>query len=163
MFNPRGISGVQQFPQWQNRQGQKFTSDYYIYGVGPGTNGAMGTMATSSTANSVITIQADSDFEWDYTTVYGEIDGATASPLPDNIDIPISVLISDGGSGRQLFNQPIPVTSLAGLGREPYILPQKRIFMGKSTVNFFFTNFSATIQVDNFFLSLHGRKIFSFG
>src|SRR5262249_35859847 len=95
-----------------------------------------------------------------YTTVYGEINGATASPLPDNIDIPISVLITDGGSGRQLFNQPIPVTSLAGLGREPYILPQKRIFMGKSTVTFAFLNFGG-VTVNNFFLSLHGRKIFS--
>lgn len=155
------MRGIQQFPVWQNANGQKFTSDYYIYGVGPGTNGAMGNMAAGATANTQITIQADSDFEWDYTTVYAEINGATASPLPDNIDIPVSVLISDGGSGRQLFNQNIPITSLGGLGREPYILPQKRIFMGKSTVNFSFTNFSSGTQVNNLFLSLHGRKIFS--
>lgn len=154
------MRGIKQFPEWQNAQGQRFTSDYFIYGVGPGTNGAIGNLANGATANSVITIQADSDFEWDYTTVYGEINGATASPLPDNIDIPISVLISDGGSGRQLFSQAIPVTSLAGLGREPYILPQKRIFMGKSTVNFSFVNFGG-VTVNNFFLSLHGRKIFS--
>ncbi len=153
-------SGIQQFPVWQNSSGQKFTSDYYLYGVGPGTNGAIGNIASAATANTQITIQADSDFEWDYTTVYGEINGATASPLPDNIDIPISVLITDGGSGRQLFNQAIPVTTLAGLGREPYILPQKRIFMGKSTVNFSFLNFGAA-TVNNFFLTLHGRKIFS--
>lgn len=155
------MRGIQQFPVWQNQQGQKFTSDYYIYGVGPGSNGAIGNLASGVTANTQITIQADSDFEWDYTTVYGEINGATASPLPDNIDIPVSVLISDGGSGRQLFNQNIPITSLAGLGREPYILPQKRIFMGKSTVNFSFTNFSGSLTVNNLFLSLHGRKIFS--
>src|SRR6516165_1664323 len=115
------MRGVQQFPVWQNAQGQRFTSDYYIYGVGPGTGGIIGNLATSAAANVNITIQADSDFEWDYTTIYGEINGATASPLPDNIDIPVTVLITDGGSGRQLFNQPIPVTSLAGLGREPYI------------------------------------------
>lgn len=155
------MRGIQQFPVWKNAEGQKFTSDYYIYGVGPGTNGVIGNLASGVTANVSITIQADSDFEWDYTTVYGEINGATASPLPDNIDIPVSVLITDGGSGRQLFNQNIPVTSLAGLGREPYILPQKRIFMGKSTVNFSFTNFSGSLTVNNLFLSLHGRKIFS--
>jgi hypothetical protein len=153
--------GVQQFPVWTNQQGQKFTSDYYIYGIGPAANGAIGAMAPGAISNQQITIQADSDFEWDYTTIYGEIDGATASPLPDNIDIPVTVLISDGGSGRQLFSQAIPVTSLAGLGREPYILPQKRIFMGKSTVNFQFTNFSGAVTVDNLFLCLHGRKIFS--
>jgi hypothetical protein len=153
--------GIQQFPVWQNQSGQKFTSDYFLYGVGPGANGAQGTLAHTATAKTVITIQADSDFEWDYTTVYGQISGAAASPLPDNIDIPISVLISDGGSGRQLFNQQIPVTTLAGLGREPYILPQKRIFMGKSTVTFNFTNFDPVIDVLNFFLTLHGRKIFS--
>jgi hypothetical protein len=155
------MRGVQQFPVWQNSQGQKFTSDYYIYGVGPGANGIRGNLAAGIAANVNITVQADSDFEWDYTTVYGEINGATASPLPDNIDIPVSVLITDGGSGRQLFNQPIPVTSLAGLGREPYILPQKRIFMGKSTINFAFLNFDGTLTVNNLFLSLHGRKIFS--
>lgn len=152
--------GVQQFPQWQNSSGQRFTSDYFIYGIGPGTNGAIGNLASAATSQQQITIQADSDFEWDYTTVYGQINGATASPLPDNIDIPITVLITDGGSGRQLFNAPIPVTSLAGLGREPYILPQKRIFMGKSTVTFAFVNFGSA-TVNNFFLSLHGRKIFS--
>lgn len=155
------MRGIQQFPVWQNSDGAKFTSDYYIYGVGPGVNGTIGNLIAGASANVQITIQADSDFEWDYTTVYAEIDAATASPLPDNIDIPVTVLISDGGSGRQLFNQPIPVTTLAGLGREPYILPQKRIFMGKSTVTFNFTNFDGALQVDNLFLSLHGRKIFS--
>ena len=156
----RGLSGISQFPQWSNQNGQKFTSDYFVYGVGPAANGAIGNMAGAAVANSQITIQADSDFEWDYTSIYAEINDATLTTAFDNIDIPITVQITDGGSGRQLFNQPIPVTSLAGLGRQPYILPQKRIFMGKSTVNFFFTNLSGT-QINNIMLSLHGRKIFS--
>ena len=156
----RGISGVQQFPQWTNTQGQKFTSDYFVYGVGPAPNGIIGNLAANAQANSQINIQADSDFEWDYSTVYAEIAGATLTTAFDNIDIPVTVLITDGGSGRQLFNQPIPITTLCGLGRLAYVLPQKRIFMGKSTVNFFFTNLSAT-AINNLMFSLHGRKIFS--
>lgn len=149
---------MDQFSKWQSG-GQWYTDDYFLYNVGPGVNGAAGALGPAAAAQTQITIQADSNFEWCYTTFYAELNGATA-PNVDNIMVPVSLNIVDGGSGRNLFNQAIPISTLAGVGREPYPLPKKRIFMGKSTVNFFWLNFSGAATYNNISITLHGRKIF---
>jgi hypothetical protein len=150
---------MDQFPRYRGQDGQFYTDDYFVYNIGPGVNGAAGNLAAAATANSNLNIQADSSFEWWYTTWYAEENGSTP-PNVDNLLIPVSLLITDGGSGRNLFNQAMPISTLAGPGREPYPVPKKRIFMGKSTVNFFWTNFGA-VTYNNISLSLHGRKIFT--
>lgn len=149
---------MDQFPRWRGHDNNTYTDDYYLYNIGPGANGAAGTLNAAATANSNLTIQADSNFEWIGTTWFGYKDGVT-TPASDAIQVPISLLITDGGSGRQLFSQAIPISQLAGLGREVYMLPKKRIFMSKSTVNFFWNNFGGD-QYDNVSITLHGRKIF---
>lgn len=149
---------MQQFQRFKGWDGNLYTDDYFLYNIGPGANGAAGSIANGVSANTSFTVQADSNFEWIYTTWYAELAGATA-PLSDSVLVPISLLITDGGSGRQLFSQNVPITSLAGIGREPYPMPKKRIFMSKSTVNFFWTNFGPT-TFNNVSITLHGRKIF---
>jgi hypothetical protein len=149
--------GMGQFSQW-NYNGRWYTDDYYHYNIGPGTNGAAGTIAAAATANTQFTVQADSNFEWIYSTWFGYKDGVT-TPASDGIQVPISLLITDGGSGRQLMSQAVPISSMAGVGREVYVLPKRRIFMSKSTVLVVFNNFGAD-QYDNVSFTLHGRKIF---
>ena len=150
MSNPGNL----QFPIVTGPSGQ-YTEDYYIYTVGPFN------LATNATSTQSFNVQADSSFEWMYTTFYANIHSATfATPIVDNNIIPVNVLISDGGSGRQLFSAAVPLNSLAGIGREPFVLPITRIFMSKSTVNLTFTSFDATNAWDNIQLSLHGRKLF---
>lgn len=150
-------NGFHQFQKFQS--GSKwYAKDYFIYNVGPGVNGVAAAIANGATANASFQIQADSDFEWCYTTFFGYKDGAT-TPIADNELIPINILITDGGSGRNLFNQAMPINTFAGLGREPYQMPRPRIFMGKSSVNVFFQNFGPD-TIDNFSISFHGNKIF---
>lgn len=152
--------GMSQFNHWCYN-GRWYTDDYFNYNVGPGVNGVAGNLAAAAVANQSFTIQADSNFEWIYSTWYAEKNGET-TPGSDAILVPINIQITDGGSGRMLFSQPIPMSSIAGLGREPYFLPKKRIFMGKSTVTLFFQNFGADTW-NNISFTLHGRKIFDTG
>lgn len=139
-----------------SRNRAQYTDDFFIYPI------AMGNLAPAAIFNGNIQIQADSDFEWIESTVSGSQHGA-ATPLQDNEQLPISVQIVDSGSGRQLFNGPVPVMGFAGNGKQPYILPVPRKFMARSTINIFATNYDAASTYDNIFLNFIGRKIFKFG
>lgn len=144
-----------QFNRTQNANGRQYTEDFFLYTVGPFN------LAASTTSNQSINIQADADFEWMYSTAFAFVASMTfVTPIIDNGIIPLTVLITDGGSGRNLFNAAVPLGSLAGIGREPYVMPVTRIFMAKSTINFFFTNLDTVNQWNGIQLTLHGRKIF---
>lgn len=145
--NPRTMRGGANQPQ--------FTQDFYIYSV------SIAAILTNATSIQNIAIQADSDFEWIMTTFFGYESGAT-EPFTDAIQLPITVLITDAGSGRQLFSNPVPVSSLAGTGKQPFILPIPRRFKAKSTVTLAFTSFS-TSTYDNIYFNMIGRKIFPLG
>jgi hypothetical protein len=160
---------VQRFRQWTGadenaRLGQElyepnhqYTDDVYWYGLGPFN------VAASTGSMQFINISSDADFEWAYTTAYATATAAPTYPYIDGQNIPITVLISDGGSGRNLTNVPILLSSIAGVGREPYVMPLRRILAMKATVNFNFTNLDAVNAWDNVSLTLHGRKIFDLG
>lgn len=146
------------FHQFQKFQvGQSwFAKDYFVYNI-PQFN-----LGSGAGFNTNFAIQADSDFEWVFTTYSGVIVGDVGfgTAWADNNVIPITLNISDGGSGRNLFSGPIPMVEIAGPGRQPYFLPKSRIFLGKSTVNLAFTNYSTTAY-DDISFSLHGNKIFN--
>lgn len=144
--NPRPIPG----------SGGQLTEDFFTYTV------ALASLLAGATANSQVTIQADSNFEWVETTVSANLDGNTDDQNLDNINIPIVVTVTDGGSGRQLMNVPVPLSGLAGTGKQPFILPVPRMFAAKSTIVFVFTSFSAN-KWDNIYFNLIGRKIFNLG
>ena len=135
--------------------GRKFTEDFFTYQF------AIASLAAATTATASITIQADSDFDWIMTTSSANIDGGS-TPWSDAIIIPITVIITDSGSGRQLMSAGIPIAGLAGTGKQPFILPIRRRFKALSSVTGVFTNYSAS-QYDNIFLNLIGRKIFKLG
>ena len=135
--------------------GGKFTEDFFTYQF------AIASLAAATTATASITIQADSDFDWIMTTSSANIDGGS-TPWSDAIIIPITVIITDSGSGRQLMSAGIPIAGLAGTGKQPFILPIRRRFKALSSVTGVFTNYSAS-QYDNIFLNLIGRKIFKLG
>lgn len=154
------MAEFKQFPAFQlpGIPDRWYTADYFEYNIGPGAGGAAGALAAGAVAFSSFTVQKDANFEWVYTTFFATLDGSTP-PDVDNIQVPVSVLITDGGSGRILMNQAVPISSLAGCGRQPYVLPQCRYLMGASTINFNWTNFGA-VKYDNISLTLHGRKLF---
>lgn len=136
--------------------GGQQTEDFFIYGI------SIASIATNVTVNQQITIQADSNFEWVMSTVEGNLTGNTDDQNLDGITIPLTVNIVDGGSGRNLMSSPIPLSGIAGTGKQPFILPVPRMFSAKSTVTFSFYNFSANTWL-NIYFNLIGRKIFDLG
>lgn len=134
-------------------QGSRFAYDFYVYAVN------FGNIAALATVTRQVTVQADSNFEWIMSTAYGNLNGATP-PYTDNVLLPINLLIVDSGSSRQLFSDPVPLPSIAGTGKQPFILPVPRLFMAKSTIQLTAQNFDGTDTYDNVRLHLIGRKLF---
>ena len=153
---------VSQFPVWTQRNANgsvsTYTSDYFAYNIGPGANGAAGNLAAAAIAQQPLQFQSDSYFEAWAITYSAMLDGAT-EPDVDNIFCPVTVFIADAGSGKQLFNQIIPLSQMAGPARQPFMIPGRRIFLPTSTVTFTFNNPDGT-QWNSISLTLHGRKIF---
>lgn len=144
-YQPQAMPGGSDQPQ--------IVEDFFVYSL------SIPSLDAGATSNQNIAIQADSDFEWMMTTCAGMLTGTT-EPWSDAIQIPITVLVTDGGSGRQLLNQAVPITGIAGTGRQPFIMPISRIFEAKSTVNFTFTSFSGATWIDIYF-NLIGKKRFA--
>lgn len=133
----------------------KFTEDFFTYQF------TLATLAAAATSTAVVTIQADSDFDWIMTTCSGNLNGGS-TPWSDAIIIPVTIIITDSGSGRQLMSAGVPITSLAGSGKQPFILPIRRRFKALSSVSAVFTNYGAG-QYDNIYFNMIGRKIFKLG
>ena len=129
--------------------------DFYVYSA------ALGNIAAAATVTVNIQIQADSDFEWIESTSSGNQHGAS-EPWLDNIILPINVQILDSGSGRQLFSQALPLTSISGNGKQPFILPVSRLFQSRSNIAVSAVNFGGS-QYDNVVWNFIGRKIFQKG
>lgn len=161
---------ARQFPRWIEN-GRLWTTDYYDYFVG--VSAANGEIAASGNAMTNITIAKDSDFEWIYSTAYANATATPTYPYTEAQLIPITLQIKDGGAGRELFSNPIPLSQIAGTGREPYPMPpigldqfgnpMYRRFMSTSTVNFYFQSFDAVNNWYNVSFTMHGRKIFDLG
>ena len=150
---------INQFPIWKqlgaNGQEPSYQRLFFIFDRA-GRERRPGDLAAAASATQPLTFQSNSYFEAWKLTFFATLDGAT-QPNLDNIQVPVSVFISDTGSGKQLMNAPVPLSDIAGPGRLPFIVPGKRIFLPNSTVTFTFANFDSA-QWDNILLTLHRRK-----
>lgn len=129
-----------------------FGQDFYIY------EALFGNMAALASTTQNVQIQSDSDFEWIMSTCYGVLHGQTV-PFTV-IPLPINIQIVDSGSSRQLFNSAVPITSIAGDGRQPFILPVSKIFQSYSNIQVIATSFDGTNVYDFVSLNFIGRKLF---
>ncbi|PCI44002.1 MAG: hypothetical protein COB41_05555 [Proteobacteria bacterium] len=130
------------------------TKDYYIY------NAVVSTLAAGATQTEVINIEADANFIVQKMAYYATL--GTATPTNDDKIVPlIGISILDSGSGRNLQDQAVPLSSLAGTGALPFVLPIPRLFKARSSINIKFNNFSTLDEYTNITLSLIGHKIFS--
>ncbi len=115
-----------------------------------------------ATGTDTVNIENDSQFVWTKTTYF--VDEAGADQTDSSRVIPlINVQITDSGSARQFFNTPQPISSIAGQGNIPFILPAPFIFRNNSNINATFTNYNAVTTYDNVFLSLHGFRVYEYG
>lgn len=136
-------------------RGSQFLEDYFNYNVDFLDIGAQATQQGN------IQIQADSAFKW--TAAAYQADLAGAAQTLDARPVPLCQLqMVDTGSGRQLFFNPIPITTCFGNEGLPFILPVPRIFMPRSNITLTLTNFSAD-QTYSVRLVLSGTKVFSSG
>ena len=131
----------------------KIYKDFFVYTPGVYNNIGLGLSVTNT-----IFIQADSDFEWQKATFLAV--NANAQTTANTRVIPnMTVLITDTGSGRQLMNSGVPISTLFGEADNPFILPEPKLFTAKSTIQIQVTNFDATAATVQLYLCLIGRKI----
>lgn len=150
---------MQRIPTYQELKAQeaagKVLLDFFIYRAQAAALGAGASQAVT------VNIQADSAFILDKMSVFADLAGAAQTDSTRVIPL-VTLQITDGGSGRNLQNGPIPLSSIAGNGELPFVLPQPRVFVANSSITFTFTNFSLATTYTNVFLSLIGRKVFTF-
>lgn len=119
-------------------------------------------VASGARAVDIINIEADSEF-WATKMAYLANDAAAiTTQLSSTRIIPnVVVLITDTGSGRQLMSQPVPISSIAGTGELPFILPAPRYFMPNSSITIAYENFDSA---DDYALTLQfiGYKTYNF-
>ena len=119
-------------------------------------------LQSGATGNNFIQIEADSDFLIQKLAYASFVNGDAVTF--NTQDIPLcTVLIVDTGSGRQIMNNPVPISALFGDGRLPYILPTPKLFTKNSRINVSLFNFSTGTTYADIWLNFEGKKIFTRG
>lgn len=133
--------------------GRQYVNDFYVYSA------LIASIAAGAQQTVNISIEADSDFTWIKSTVFAALAGAAQTDatavLPQ-----ATVQVQDSGSGRLLQNIAIPVSSIAGNGQLPFVLPIPRVFKARSTISLTFANISAAETYTNLRFALIGFKTF---
>jgi len=106
-----------------------------------------------------VTVQNDSQFLWQKTAFFCDIGGAVQTQSSRVLPL-VSMQVFDTSSGRQQFNVPVPVPAIAGDGQFPFILPEPRLLVPKSTITIELSNYSAATTYVNLHILMIGTKIF---
>lgn len=116
-------------------------------------------IASGATARDQINIDSDSNFHWMKGSCFGAV--ASAGQTDSSRVIPlINIQLTDTGSGRQLFSNPVPISTFFGTGEIPMILPLTQMFKPNSTIICEFENFDAAQTYTDVRLLLIGFKEF---
>lgn len=136
--------------------GSQQIEDFFIYEV-DFTDG----ISAGSTSTSSFQVQADSDFKWLKSAQFTVSSASSADQTYGTFVIPsLTIQITDSGSGRQSFLNPVPLGSVFGNGELPAVLPLPKIFKARANISLSVTNFSS---VNTYYprLSFIGTKIFN--
>lgn len=74
----------------------------------------------------------------------------------------VTVMITDSGTSRQWFDNPISIPMIFGDGRQPYILPKPRVVPANSQISVVYTDYDAASGY-NLRLAFNGYKMYSLG
>lgn len=130
--------------------------DWYVYSFN------VASIANSASAIATINIQADADFVCEQIMCFADIAGAIQTVESQVIPL-VTVMLTDSGSGRNLFNSAIPISTICGPNMAGHMLPFGRCFSANSNVSALFTNYSAGTTYANLYLNLYGYKEWSIG
>jgi hypothetical protein len=137
------------------RAEQRQLRDFFVYDID------FAALAPGASANGQIQIQADADFELQKLTQFSDLAGALETEATRVLPL-VTIQITDTGTGRQMFNAPVPIPALFGDGRIPFILPTTKLFSRNASVAFVLANY-ADADTYNIRLQLIGAKIFTYG
>jgi len=126
-----------------------------VYAVAGAAN-SLAAAAANVPAN--IQIGADADFlilnqTWFANTLNAAMTAAS-QPVPN-----ISVIISDTASAQQMSDVAVPIGSIFGTGRQPYILPVPKLIAASAMMTTMVNNFDAAAGY-NLWLNFNGLKIY---
>ena len=114
-------------------------------------------LAAGSSATGYINIEANSYFKVQKLTFAADI--AAAAQTESSRVIPnATILITNSGSGRQLMNTAVPIPSLFGTGRLPFILPTPKVFDPSTTITVQVANYDAAVTY-NLYIVMIGSKL----
>lgn len=116
------------------------------------------TLAAAASDTFNLQIEADAYFVITKMSYMADIAGAVQTESSRVIPL-VRVLITDTGSGRNLMNNSVDLSSIAGHEGLPFITPTARWILPNSAVNIQFTNYSAATTYANVSLYFHGKKI----
>lgn len=156
LVRPRQASGRVTTPSLPQPQGQgpRQLRDFFSYDID------FANIAPGGTANGQIQIQADADFELQKLTHFSDIAAAGETEATRVLPL-VTVQITDTGTGRTMFNAPVPIPSHFGDGRIPFILPTTKTFSKNASISFVLSNYDAA-NTYNVRLQLIGAKIFTY-
>lgn len=126
--------------------------DFFVYGSN------FLSIAAGATQTNTIAIQADSDFELLKLAYSSDLNAGVQTESTRTIP-QCTLIILDTGSGRQLMNQGIDLTTIFGDARQPFILPLPKKFRANTALSLALTNYSAA-QTYNVRLALIGAKVY---
>lgn len=128
--------------------------DFFVYGLEL-------TVLATLPGTGAIQIQADSFFELQKLSFFADVNGASETQSSRVLPL-MTIQITDTGTGRQVFNTPIPIPAIMGDGQIPFILPQVKTFAPNSSVQIALANYS-TADDYHIILALIGTKVFHYG
>lgn len=128
--------------------------EFFVY------TASFGSIAANGNGTVQINIESDSQFVVQ-KLAYFVTDAAGTTQTNDSRILPnLTIQITDTGSGRNLQNEALPVTSICGEGDLPHILSTPKTFKANSIITTVLTNFGSD-NLDNVFINFIGKKVFA--
>jgi hypothetical protein len=127
--------------------------DFFVYSL------YFASVAANAQANQSLNIEQDSDFAWSKSAYFASTDGEDGETNDTRVLPLATIQIQDTGSGRYLMNGPVALTDIYGTGELPFILPEDKIFVARSTIFVTVSNYSSD-GIVNLYLTFIGTKLF---
>ena len=116
--------------------------------------------AVGTTATDIVSIEADANFYLTKISGFGLIGDDAPTVAPAGVIPAVSVQINDTGSGRNLFNEAVPLSAIAGQAGLPFVLDYPRLIQRNSTLQVTFTQLTDNALYSDVFLTFIGFKVY---
>jgi len=152
---PSGVFAPAESPGFQVPD---MPADWYHYPL------TFGSLAPAATLTQTLQIDAASDFYLTAIEQVTMVSGTTTVPTAGTEFQPlVTILINDGGSNRNLMQNPVLLPHISGDGRWPHRLIHPRMFKKNSSITITLTSVDGTNTYSNIYLNFEGFKVYGVG